>query len=151
MQDVHLCDLQPEDLSLHSHGGDDRQPIDEIPATEQTSTEELENELLWKPDKTLTEESKEKASCAMEEAITSEECKESTGRPSARERETSATTAGGIADVLGSAGDVTTITTTTTSTSIQETTTTTSPDDTVVVTKMEEAIDAPIDTEQENL
>lgn len=130
LQDEHLCDLQPEDLSLHSNGGDDRQTIDE------TATE-----LLWKQETSLTEQSKEEASKEVTD-------KESAGRPSSRERETPASPAGGIADVLGSAGDVATITT---STATVQDTTTASPDK-IVVEKMEEAITAPpFETEQENL
>lgn len=153
MQEQHLCDLQPEDLSLHSTGADDRQSaanpsaiVDET-ATEQTSTEELENEgLLWKPEKSLPEESEE-ASCSMEEeAIASAECKESTGRPSSRETETPATTAAGIANVLGSSGDVTT---STTSASVQDATTASS--DETVVEKLDETIATPTETEDENL
>lgn len=142
LQDEHLCDLQPEDLSLHSNGGDDRQAIDE---TEQTSTEELvENELLWKQETSLTEASKpEEASCTLEETIGSEECKESAGRLSSRDSESTVTTVGENGDLLEPAGDITT-----TSASVQDATTA-SPDGTVV-TKLEEAIATPTEKEQEH-
>lgn len=119
-QQQHLCDLQPEDLSLHSsaahgrveNGGETCPNDDAAPSPEQARTtklsQEMENE-LWNAAKSLVEED-EALQCAIDADVAKAEGKQSDeppdGRPSARESETPATTAGGIANALGSAANV---------------------------------------------
>uniref|UniRef100_A0A182UE30 Uncharacterized protein n=1 Tax=Anopheles melas TaxID=34690 RepID=A0A182UE30_9DIPT len=121
-QQQHHCDLQPEDLSLHSsaahgrveNGGETCPNDDAAPSPEQARTklsQEMENE-LWNAAKSLVEED-EALQCAIDADVAKAKGKQSDeppdGRPSARESETPATTAGGIANALGSATNVTSI------------------------------------------
>uniref|UniRef100_A0A182MF25 Uncharacterized protein n=1 Tax=Anopheles culicifacies TaxID=139723 RepID=A0A182MF25_9DIPT len=140
----HYCDLQPEDLSLHSNNGDDRVAIHAEKCTkdkasfEETGAElsqELENE-LWKSERPLIDGDEER-SCSMGENI-SDQCKES-DQPSdrmesTRERKTPETTAGESSKALVSSGKIT----------IQDTTASTAPSTTAspetIVKKIDERI-----------
>lgn len=140
----HYCDLQPEDLSLHSNNGVDRVAIHAVKCTkDKTSFEqadaELNQELENEPWKSEIIGEEERSSVGEKISDPCKELNQPLDRmPNSRERETSETTAGQSSNALVSNGEVISIITTHDTAAGTAQSTTVSPE--TIVKKMDEVI-----------